>query len=209
VPTHGQPLCRTQEHMGRSVSAGSQSAAQANLCLPVASSSAKLPGVESGSCGASPAHDAEVRIVGTRCTASARAAFCASSRDHTPCAGDFWTSMCAEPPSGSQLCNSRRLVLVCSMELSMSPVAADRRSGGIVEPVCMRARKRHAERRGCANARAGGVGASTRKKLPVALDRLWFVVIFAARRKPILQRRHPVSSALGVRRGDQPALAGT
>ena len=115
--------------------------------------------------------------------------------------------MCAEPPSGSQLCNSRRLVLVCSMELSMSPVAADRRSGGIVEPVCMRARKRHAERRGCANARAGGVGASTRKKLPVALDRLWLVVIFAAR-KPVLQRRHPVSPALGVRRGET-ALAGT
>jgi len=63
--------------------------------------------------------------------------------------------------------------------------------------------KRHAARR----TRARGVGASTRKKLPVALDRLWLVVIFAAR-KPVLQRRHPVSPALGVRRG-KTALAGT
>jgi hypothetical protein len=36
------------------------------------------------------------------------------------------------PPFGSQLCKSSRLVLVCSMVLSMS--AAERRPGGIVEP---------------------------------------------------------------------------
>ena len=126
--------------------------AHADLCMPISSPRAKS-GVDCGICGTGAAHN---KGQGQRSAmphaprSESRRALRAPRTDCAPCAGVRWASTCVDPPSGSQLCNSRRLVLVSSMVLSISPVAAERRSGGMVEPVVVaRARQPAGPARAC------------------------------------------------------------